>query len=357
MKHHAALALTCIALAACTQQPPTPTDALTVVATTTQLCDDVTNIASPSLRTTHPDGSTTGPADAHIHLTCLLAPNASAHDHELTRQQMQALYTAQLLLVNGVDLEHFLDTGIEASGFHGTLGVTSGIPSVNNNNPTDYTVDRGIKKVDIAPWPFANDNTDFRYDPHVWTSPRNAQIQVDNIGYFLGTIDPTNADKYTQSAAAYNNKLTALDTWMRDAFATVPPHKRVLFTSHDAFGYLARDYDITFIGAALSDFNSQQDATAEHISRAADTVKASGAPAIFAENSTNPKSIDAVGAAAQVPVITGEDALYGDSLGPAGSSGETYIGSIVHNVTQLVTAWGGHVPPLPEELTQGEARQ
>ena len=119
---------------------------------------------------------------------------------------------------------------------------------------------------------------------------------------------------------------------------------------HDAFGYFSRDYNVKFIGAALSDFNSQQDATADHIKEAAEAVKKSGAVAIFAENSNNSKSIKAVAAAAGVKAIIGDDALYGDSLGPVGSAGETYIGSIVHNVQTLVKAWDGKVPDLPESV-------
>ena len=79
-------------------------------------------------------------------------------------------------------------------------------------------------------------------------------------------------------------------------------------------------------------------------------MKASGAKALFAENSNNSKSIEAIARAAGVKAITDEDALYGDSLGPAGSPGETYIGSIVHNVTTLVEAWGGKPAELPASL-------
>ena len=107
-----------------------------------------------------------------------------------------------------------------------------------------------------------------------------------------------------------------------------------------------------FIGAALSDFNSQQDATADHIKKAAQQVKDSGAVALFAENSNNSKSIEAVAQAAGVKAIVGDDALYGDSLGPDGSAGQTYVGSITHNVTTLVQAWNGNVPQLPDTLAE-----
>ena len=115
---------------------------------------------------------------------------------------------------------------------------------------------------------------------------------------------------------------------------------------------MSKRYDIRFIGAALSDFNEQQDATAEHIAQATEEVKKSGASAIFAENSHNSKSIDTIARAAGVKAIIGDDALYGDSLGPVGSEGETYIGSIIHNVTTMTRAWDGTLAPLPSGLTR-----
>ena len=126
--------------------------------------------------------------------------------------------------------------------------------------------------------------------------------------------------------------------------------QRVLFTSHDAFGYFSADYGIRFIGAALSDFNDQQDATAEHIASAVKAVQDSGAVALFAENSNNSKSIEAIARAAGVTPIVGDDALYGDSLGPDGSEGATYVGSIIHNMRAVTDAWGGNAPQLPERL-------
>ena len=79
-------------------------------------------------------------------------------------------------------------------------------------------------------------------------------------------------------------------------------------------------------------------------------VKDSGAVAIFAENSNNSKSIEAIARGAGVTPIVGDDALYGDSLGPDGSEGATYVGSIIHNTRAVTQAWGGTVPALPERL-------
>lgn len=347
-----------------------------IVATTTQICDYVTQIAAGApataglvLEKTGADGqkTTIGSEDAtnqtRLELTCLLAPNASAHEHELTPSQATALAQADLLLVSGVDLEHFLDRAIEASGFKGTMGVTSGILTskevtdpqvITEDDSLPYTIERGIQKVEVRKWPFppaeGETEPEFVYDPHVWTSPKNAAVQVANIGEFLEEVAPDSAAGIEESVSVYADKLRDLDQWVQDSINSVPQDSRILFSSHDAFGYFSKDYGIDFIGAALSDFNEQQDATAEHIQEAAQTVIDSGAKALFAENSNNSKSIEKIAELAGVKAIIGDDALYGDSLGPAGSAGETYTGSIIHNVTTIVTAWDGTLAQLPDNL-------
>ncbi|MDK8791287.1 metal ABC transporter substrate-binding protein [Corynebacterium sp. MSK039] len=346
------LALAGASLVACSSEgePSGSDDQIKVVASTTQICDYVKQMDL-----------------SEVDLTCLLAPNASAHELEMTHEQLKATSEAELLLVNGVDLEHFLSNAIESSGFKGNMLVTTGVLTASDvkEKPKqiedaangDYKIDRGIEQVDVAPWPFPpeepGEEAEFTYDPHVWTSPKNAKVQVANIGYALEKIADERGDEAMKKAISegvksYQDKLDDLDEWTRESFATVKDP--VLFTSHDAFGYLSKEYGIDFIGAALSDFSDQQDATADHIRKAAETVRKSGATALFAENSNNSKSIEAIAKAAGVKAVVGDDALYGDSLGPAGSAGETYISSIIHNVTTLVEAWDGKLADLPESL-------
>lgn len=347
---------------------------VSVVATTTQICDYITQIATDSsaeaslaLVKTAADGTQSrsgaeeGKAATTLRLTCLLAPNASAHEHEMTPAQTKALAEADIMFVNGIDLEHFLDDAVEASGFTGSMAVTTGVLSaadvddlnaqLTKEKDLRYSVDRGTRKVEVATWPFppeeGESEAEFRFDPHVWTSPKNAAIQVANIGDALAKASPDNAGLFKDRVEDYLKRLEELDQWVTQSIASIPPEHRVLFTSHDAFGYFSASYGLDFIGAALSDFSEQQDATAAHIAEAAQKVKESGATALFAENSNNSKSIEAIAKAAGVTAVIGDDALYGDSLGPEGSEGATYVGSIIHNVTTLVTAWGGQLAPLP----------
>ena len=207
-----ALATAVLPLTACGSKSSGGDDsAIKAVASTTQICDYITQLASGgqddglSFDRTGADGTTehfgadTASAKTHLTLTCLLAPNASAHEHDMTAEQSKALSEADLFFISGVDLEHFLDDAVTSTGFKGTMVVTSGVYGAVDVDDLDaqlakekdlpYTVDRGSDKVEVAKWPFPPEDgesePEFRFDPHVWTSPKNAIIQVKNIGAAL----------------------------------------------------------------------------------------------------------------------------------------------------------------------------
>lgn len=336
---------------------------LQVTASTTQICDYVTQIAEGSegivgLEKTGADGKVVKNLNdgnkAVIKLSCLLAPNASAHEHEMTNEQMQNLKDSQLFLVSGVDLEHFLDKAIEASGFKGKIVVSSGEKGAGFGTAGDkLEIVDGPEKVKVEKWPFPGENgedPEFTYDPHVWTSPANAKIQVVNIGAAFAVADPEHKDAYDKAVDIFGKRVDALDAWAKQSLDSVPKEKRVLFTSHDAFGYFSNRYGVNFMGSAIPDFSDLGEASAQHLADTVKKIKESGAVAVFAENSNSDKNVQKLASEAGVKLVNADDALYGDSLGPAGSPGETYIGSIIHNVKSLVNAWGGTVAPLPENI-------
>ena len=206
-----------------------------VVASTTQICDYVTQLASGgedlAFTRTGADGKTAelgaDPATAPVHLslTCLLAPNASAHEHDMTTAQSKALSEADLFFISGVDLEHFLDSAVDSTGFKGTMVVTSGVAGAadvddlaaqkKKEEAKPYKVDRGSAKVEVAKWPFppeqGESEPEFRFDPHVWTSPKNAIVQVTNIGAALEKAAPDQAGGFRSHEDAYVDKLKKLD--------------------------------------------------------------------------------------------------------------------------------------------------
>lgn len=373
-----ALVLATASLAGCSNsagQAQSSLKTVKAVASTTQICDYITQIAQGShdilLHKTGSDGKVKDlgakpeKAKTRLELTCLLAPNASAHEHEMSTQQATAMSQADLLFMSGVDLEHFLDAAVSSSGFKGTMVATSGVLTAadvkdlagqqTKEKSLPYKIDRGSHKVDVAPWPFKpepGEQPEFQYDPHVWTSPKFAKVQTQNIVDALAKADPANAASYKEAGTTYEAKLDDLDKWFKASVESVPKERRVLFTSHDAFGYMSKAYGIKFEGAALSDFNAQQDATAAKIQETVKKIKESGATVIFAENSNNPKSVEKVAQAAGIKAIINDEALYGDSLGPDGTDGQTYIGATMHNAVMLTTAWEGKVAPIPDSIKE-----
>ena len=191
----ACLALSAPALAACGHSSTSADAAGTVkaVASTTQICDYITQLASGdassdlSFDRTGADGKTqhfgadAAKAKSHLTLTCLLAPNASAHEHDMTTAQSKALSEADLFFISGVDLEHFLDSAVDSTGFKGTMMVTSGVAGAadvddlaaqkKKEETKPYKVDRGSAKVEVAKWPFppeeGESEPEFRFDPYV----------------------------------------------------------------------------------------------------------------------------------------------------------------------------------------------
>lgn len=174
------------------------------------------------------------------------------------------------------------------------------------------------------------------FDPHIWMSPRNAIMMVENIRNALVAADPANADFYTANAAAYIEKLEQLDAEIRALVAEIPEERRKLVTTHEVFGYFARDYGFELLGSALgAATTAAADPAAGQIAALVEEIRAAGVPAIFVENVGNPALMARIAEEAGVKLAP---PLYTHGLGPAGSSAEDYISMIRTNVNILVEA-------------------
>jgi zinc/manganese transport system substrate-binding protein/manganese/iron transport system substrate-binding protein len=299
-----------LAVAGCsTSATPSPAEGIRVVATTTQLADFTSAVVGD-------DGFVSG----------LVLPNASAHQFDPSARNLLDIGEAEALLVNGVGLEPWLQDLTDAGAFSGDLIVAT----------------EGI---------VLRDGEGDAQDPHVWTSPRNAAVMVNNIVRGLSEARPDLADNFYQNAVDYLEKLTLLDTWATEAFASVAPEKRLLITNHDALGYFVDAYGITFVGSIMPSLDDNSEPSALEIDALIERIRQEGAIAVFSESTLSDKLATTIASEAGVAVYSGDEALYADSLGAVGTAGATYLGATIHNVTVLVTAWGGTVPPLPEGLT------
>ncbi len=159
---------------------------------------------------------------------------------------------------------------------------------------------------------------------------------VDNIREALDAADPAHAATYDANAAAYTAELKALDAWVREQVATLPPERRKLVTNHDTFAYFAKAYGFEILGTALGSISTEVgDPSAQKIVALVDEIDNAGVCAIFAENVANPDLMESIAAEAGVALAP---PLYTDALGPADSPGGTYVGMMQSNVTTIVTA-------------------
>lgn len=334
-------------LTACSSTPA-PAEGLHVVATTTQVTEFTSTLVGET-------GEVTG----------LIGPNQSAHSFDPSAQQLLALGEADAVVINGAGLEPWLDAALDASGFSGEIiDASTGITLLQSGETSeDHAAHSDEESHDHAEGEEhahtegeegheEHDHADG--DPHIWTSPANAVVMVNNIEeglLALPELDAATAEEIRIHAEEYETQLVALDEWATASIDQVPAEQRLLVTNHDAFTYFVDAYGLTFVGSIIPGFDDNAEPSAAELDQLIADIKSSGAPAIFSESSISPKLAETIAAEAGVKVYSGDQGLYSDSLGVAGSSGETYIKATIHNVTVLMESWGYTPLPLPSELS------
>jgi ABC-type Zn uptake system ZnuABC Zn-binding protein ZnuA len=269
---------------------------LEVVSTTTQITDFVRAI---------------GGADVHVH--AVLTANVDPHDYEPTPADLDAIAKADVIVKNGVGLEKWFDQTIADASPKGAIVDASHGVTIRSGNGSDEE----------------NEG-----DPHIWHNPQNAKVMVTNIARALAAADPAAKSVFDANLASYTAQLDALDTDIKSQIATLTNKK--LVTNHDAFGYYVDHYGLDYVGAVIPSFDSQAELSPQDITSLVAKIKAQGVKAVFSEASLPPKTAEAIANEAGVKVVAGDDALYGDTLGPPGSDGDTYLKMMAHNTKVIV---------------------
>jgi ABC-type Zn uptake system ZnuABC Zn-binding protein ZnuA len=177
-----------------------------------------------------------------------------------------------------------------------------------------------------------------RYDPHWWHDPRNAESAVRQIRDALGRAEPAHKALFERNAAAYLVKLARLDRGIAACFAAVPPGERKLVTDHDAFGYFAARYGIAVVGAVIPSQTTQAQPSAGSTARLIGLVRQEHVRAIFPESSLNARLARTI---ARETGASSTHTLYGDTLGPTGSPGATYLSMEAANADAMVRGFTG----------------
>jgi ABC-type Zn uptake system ZnuABC Zn-binding protein ZnuA len=166
-------------------------------------------------------------------------------------------------------------------------------------------------------------------------------VAVAGIRDALDAADPAGRATYDANAARYETRLRALDHAIAACMARIPRDRRKLVTDHDALGAYAARYGIDVVGTVIPALSTQAQASGGEVARLVRTIRSAGVTTIFPESSVNPKLTRAIARDAGATV---GPALYADSLGPPGSSGATYLGSLRANTAALVAGMGGGHP-------------
>jgi len=243
-----------------------------------------------------------------IEVAALVGPDGDVHVYEPSPADSRALAAARLIILNGLGLEGWMSRLIATAASRAPIIVAA----------------RGVtpRKTDTG-----------GIDPHAWQSVENAKIYVANIRDGLIAMNPAARESYEAAAHAYLAELDRLDADIRSAIAKIPPARRLVVTTHDAFGYFGAAYGISFL--APQGISSEAEPNARDIARIIRQIRASNIPAIFLENAIDPRMMDRI-ASESGARIGGK--LFADSLSPPNGPAATYLDLMRHNLHELTAA-------------------
>ena len=243
----------------------------------------------------------------------LIPLGADPHAYQPTPQDAAKITDADVLIINGANLEAFLAPILQnAGGQQRIISACAGLmprPDPSGEHPEG--------------------------DPHFWLDPNNVIQYVENIRAGLSQADPAGASVYAANAQKYTGELQTLDAWIRSQVQDVPPAHRLLVTNHETFGYFAERYGFTVVGAIVPSVTSGAAPSAQELAALIDQIRSSSAPAIFLETGANPQLADQIASETGVKVVSD---LYTHSLSAPGGPAVTYIDMIKYDVTTIVEA-------------------
>ena len=246
-----------------------------------------------------------------VQVATLVGPDGDPHAFEPRPADAKALATADLVVVNGLALEGWLDRLVKASGYKGSV-----VTAAENVRPRE--MEEGGKTVP---------------DPHAWQDLANGEAYVRTIAAGLEAADPAGKADYERNAQAYLARLGAEDAKVRDEIARVPEAKRKVVTSHDAFGYFGAAYGVEF--AAPEGISEDAEPSAADMRRLIEQIRREHVKVLFFESALSPKLVQQIGRETGARV---GGTLYADALSKPGGPADTYLGMFEHNVPLLVQA-------------------
>jgi len=256
----------------------------------------------------------------HVDVHSLAPIGSDPHNYDPLPTDLVLTTDADVIFYNGLNLE-------EGNAWFNEMIETAG-KSVTDDNVV--RVSEGVE-----PMLLSSDEHKNEEDPHAWLDVRNGIKYVENIREALKQNDPVHADDYDVNAEKYITELKALHEEIVDKMHAIPEDKRILVTSEGAFKYFSAAYD--FQAAYIWEINSHSEGTPEQLKSIIGIIKDGGVPSLFLESSVDPRSMEMVSRETGVPI---HGKIFTDSLGKAGSDGDTYIKMIKWNADMIADGLG-----------------
>ncbi|EHK56340.1 zinc ABC transporter substrate-binding protein AztC [Allomesorhizobium alhagi] len=261
-----------------------------------------------------------------VEVTTLVGPDGDAHVYEPRPADAVAMAGADVVLVNGLHFEGFLERLVETSGAKAQIvELTKGVEPLKMQEGHEAEGEAHDAAAEEEEGHHHGDT-----DPHAFQSIANAKIYVKNIADAFCAADAEGCDAYKANAEAYTQKLAAAEDEVKAAVASIPEDKRVIITSHDAFGYFEHEYGLTFL--APEGVSTEAEASAADVAALIRQVREDKASAIFVESITNARLAE------QIATETGlkiGGTLYSDALSAADGPASTYIDLMRYNIATI----------------------
>jgi ABC-type Zn uptake system ZnuABC Zn-binding protein ZnuA/ABC-type Mn2+/Zn2+ transport system permease subunit len=324
----AALGALALLAAGCGSESSGENGQVKVVATTTQVADFVREVGGEA-----------------VEVTQILQPNSDPHDYEPRPSDVESVADAELVFVSGRGLDDWAEELVSDSGGDAqivNLGAMGPIRLAGEGHDHEHEEDHAEESPhdehsgEVGHEHEGEDESEL--DPHWWHDPRNVAAAVPGIENALAVADPSRKAEFIRNADAYVAEVKALDAGIAKCIDSVPPSQRKLVTDHDAFGYSANRYGIEVVGAVIPSQTTQAQASAKDLSELAKTIEAENVKAVFPESSLSAKVAEAI---ARQTGASADYTLYGDTLGPEGSGGETYVQMEEANADAMVRGFTG----------------
>ncbi|WP_018904981.1 metal ABC transporter substrate-binding protein [Variovorax paradoxus] len=242
-----------------------------------------------------------------VEVAALVGPDSDAHVFQPSPADARRLANAELVVVNGLAFEGWMDRLVRSSGYRGPVVVASdGVP---------------VRRMGRAP------------DPHAWQDLANAQRYAANLRDAMARARPAFAAEIGRRCASYIERLQALDREIRARFDAMPREHRRVISSHDAFGYFGAAYGIEFL--APQGMNTDSEASAASVARLIGQIRREDVRAVFVENISDPRLVQRI---AREGGVTVGGRLYSDALSAPGTEADTYLKLFAHNATTIASA-------------------